>query len=110
MPKRVSNQLAPNAVKSIVEPGYHLDGRGLYLQVSKAGTKSWVFAYMRDGRSREMGLGSADDVPLARAREKAAACRQQLADGVDPIDSREAVKEATRLAAARHKTFRECAA
>jgi len=35
-----------------------------------------------------MGLGSADAVPLADAREKAAAARRMIAQGLNPIDER----------------------
>src|SRR5919107_4152932 len=40
------------------------------------------------GKRREMGLGSLRDVPLAKARERAAQARQKLADGLDPIAAR----------------------
>ena len=39
------------------EPGMYADGGGLYLQVSRSGTKSWIFPYAINGREREMGLG-----------------------------------------------------
>src|SRR5260370_36653783 len=35
-----------------------------------------------------MGLGSAASVPLANARERAALARQQIAQGLNPIDER----------------------
>ena len=49
-----------------------------------------VFVY-RDRRTkklREMGLGSADIVSLAKARERAKAARELLSDGVDPLADR----------------------
>lgn len=42
-----------------------------------------------DGKRREMGLGALRDVPLAKARERAAEVRQKLADGLDPIAARD---------------------
>ena len=48
-----------------------------------------------DGKRREMGLGSLRDVPLAKARERAAEVRQKLADGMDPIAAREKPKVMT---------------
>lgn len=50
---------------------YVADGDGLYLQVSKAGSKSWVFRFKRDGKARDMGLGSYPTVSLADARKAA---------------------------------------
>jgi integrase len=41
------------------------------------------------GKRREMGLGSLRDVPLAKARQRAADARQQVADGLDPLTSRD---------------------
>jgi hypothetical protein len=47
------------------------------------------------GKRREMGLGSLRDVPLAKARERAAEARQKLTDGVDPIATRHKPKVMT---------------
>jgi hypothetical protein len=48
------------------------DGDGLYLQVTGANARSWIFRYFRTGKSHEMGLGSLKAVGLAAARLKAA--------------------------------------
>lgn len=53
------------------KPGYHSDGSGLYLQVTKSGSKSWIFRYQIKGRRREMGLGSAIGISVADARADA---------------------------------------
>ena len=37
--------------------GMYADGDGLYLRVTKDGTKNWVYRYMLDGRARWMGMG-----------------------------------------------------
>jgi integrase len=47
------------------------------------------------GKRREMGLGSLRDIPLAKARERAAEARQKLADGLDPIATRHKPKVMT---------------
>lgn len=69
------------------------DGGGLYLQVSKSGTKSWILRYTRNGRARDMGLGPLGAVSLAEARAKAEAARGQLQDNVDPIAHRESTAQ-----------------
>ncbi len=109
MAKRQLHVLTARGVQSKGKPGYYADGGGLYLQVSRAGTKSWLFRFSRDGRAREMGLGPLHAVSLAQARDKALGCRQLLAEGSDPIDARTATATAVKLAEARSKTFRECA-
>ncbi len=40
------------------------------------------------GKRREMGLGSARDVPLSSARAKAADARKLIASGVNPLDEK----------------------
>ena len=73
--------------------GMHADGGGLYLQVTKTAcgrlNKSWLYRYAVAGRERQMGLGSLSDVKLSVARQKAAQCRQQRLDGIDPIEARD---------------------
>src|SRR5215471_16604054 len=68
--------------------GRYACGHGLYLQVSEWGTRSWVFRYMRDGKARHFGLGSAIYVPLATARDRAFKLRQDLIAGVDPLEAK----------------------
>jgi integrase len=84
------NRLSVRTVISKKRRGRYSDGDGLVLQISKWGTKSWIFRYERDGRERHMGLGSLSTVSLAMAREAAQKCRQLLLEGRDPIDQRNA--------------------
>jgi integrase-like protein/Arm domain-containing DNA-binding protein len=86
-------KLSARAVATIVQPGRHSDGDGLYLNVTRSGARSWLFMWKKDGKRREMGLGSAGSVSLARARELASACRAQVAAGLDPIEARDAAAE-----------------
>jgi integrase len=106
---RGEKKLTPLKVSAIKEPGMYGDGLGLWLQVSPTKTKSWVFRFMLNGKSREMGLGSIHTFSLAEAREKARECRQLLAEGVDPIEARNAKRTQTKLDAAKVMTFDECA-
>ena len=105
---REVHRLSAKAVEKQRAPGYFCDGGGLYLQVSPTVSKSWIFRYTRDGKTREMGLGSQSIISLADARTKAADARRQLAEGVDPIAARDAQRAKARLQAANSITFREC--
>lgn len=67
------------------------DGKGLYLLVNAAG-KYWRMDYRFGGKRKTMALGVYPDVSLARAREKHADARRQLADGIDPGALRKAAK------------------
>jgi integrase len=83
---RTLYRLTDRIIRALAAPGYHADGGGLYLQISKAGTRSWVFRYSLRRRTRDMGLGSATLVSLTEARVKAGEARALVARGVDPIE------------------------
>lgn len=100
---------------------YHGDGGGLWLVVTKrdengkALAASYVFRFMLYGKSREMGLGSAWDIKLADAREKARVARVRVRiDNADVVEEKRADVKAKRDAAqveqARRMTFRAVAA
>lgn len=89
---RQINRLSARGVQALKVPGMHADGAGLYLRVTKTGAKHWVFVFHWSGRRREMGLGGLLAVSLARAREKAADARAQVADGIDPVAARQRCK------------------
>jgi integrase len=98
------------AVSRASKPGFHCDGDGLYLQVTRSGARTWVYRFMLQGKAREMGLGPLRDVPLAEARKRATECRRLRSAGTDPIEARIAQRKEAALEAARSKTFKECAA
>lgn len=92
------NKLNARAVKDAKKPGRLGDGGGLWLQVSKTGSKSWLFVYrfgtkevLRKDKSGhsvrktipirpELGLGPYPVVTLADARRKAEEARRYLAE------------------------------
>ncbi len=100
------------------------DGGGLWLQVSAGdgGTirKSWIFRYSlpekvisKGGRQRQrqrwMGLGSANTLSLAEAREKATQLRKMRLEQIDPIQARQGAKMEEAVAKAKMMTFDQCA-
>jgi len=98
------HKLSAAGVEKQQKPGRYGDGGGLWLQVTKAGTKSWLFRYMIEGRAREMGLGALHTVSLKKARAKAQRCRELLDEDVDPLEDR----ERQRAAQQKSKTFEDC--
>jgi integrase len=92
-----------------MKPGLYPDGAGLYLQVSEAGGKSWLFRYEVNAKDRQMGLGSLRDVTLQEARRAAANCRLLRQAGTDPIDARNNERAKVRLQAAHSVTFKVAA-
>jgi len=93
-----------------LSPGMYADGAGLYLQVTRAGAKSWIYRFSLAGKAREMGLGSLSAVSLSEARIKAGECRRLREEGVDPIEARKARRLQAALDAAKTLTFKEAAA
>lgn len=95
------------------KPGSVLnDGGGLFLKTSAGGeSRKWVLRYKLPGqKQREMGLGTfgTGGVSLALARQKAAAAREQLAVGTDPIadaKQRLAEEQTRRVSEASAATF-----
>ena len=97
---RQINRLNARAVATLTRNGRHADGGGLYLSISPNGGRRWVFLYRWHGKPTEIGLGSARDVTLARARELAKDARGRLAEGINPKEARKPLEGAT---------FGECA-
>jgi integrase len=97
---RKINRLNARVVATITQHGRHADGGGLYLSISPNGGRRWVFLYRWRSKPTEVGLGSARDVTLARARELATQARAKLAEGINPKDVNKRSEGAT---------FGECA-
>jgi len=92
--------------------GLLADGGNLYLRCDARERKSWQFIFKSPttGKQRAMGLGSAGTGgrPLVEARALAAAARDLLRAGKDPIDEREA-DERRAQQTKRAQTFGQCA-
>jgi integrase len=107
MPSHARNKLSDRRVQSEKKPGIYGDGGGLYLRIRPSG-RSWIFIgtlkpkgefrikKTGPGKRIEMGLGSALDVPLAKARQRAAEIREMLLEGIDPRVERLKSKEETK--------------
>jgi integrase len=78
-------QLTAAKVRSVTEKGRYGDGAGLYLYVTKSGSKSWVQRIVVNGRRRDIGLGGYPTIGLAEARTRAAANRVVVAEARDPV-------------------------
>jgi integrase len=107
-PRRL-NKLTALDVASKSEPGRYSDGGGLELQVSKWGSKSWVFRFARNGKTRWLGLGPIHTVTLAEARVRSRHARQLLLDGKDPIVVKDEARAAEKVDSLKAVTFKQCA-
>ena len=111
MPREPRKELGAAQVAALWRRGTnHVGGvRGLILNVTMYGSRSWVLRYQVAGKRRDLGLGSYPSVTLADAREAARAARAKLAQGIDPIE--DARRARARLVAEIHTsmTFGEAA-
>ena len=84
---KVKKKLTAAFVRTINFPGKYYDdsGQGLFLFVSKSMAKSWVQRIHINGKRSDIGLGSADLVSLADARDLALSNRQMAKRGINPI-------------------------
>ncbi len=78
------SKLSARRVESVKLPGFYGDGGGLYLSVKPSGAKSWILRTVVRGKRRDLGLGSAELVPLSEVRKKAREWRKIAREGGDP--------------------------
>ena len=108
---RVAPEMPALKIAALKTPGLHLVGvvPGLSLQVKPSGAKSWILRAVVGGRRREIGLGGYPGVTLAQAREKARQARENIEQGVDPVQARKAARSALLASQASALTFKACA-
>jgi integrase len=88
------NDKAIRALKPTEKPHRKSDARGLYIEVSPAGSKLWRMKYRFLGKEKRLALGVYPDVSLAAARERVDDARRVLARGEDPAAEARAAKDA----------------
>ena len=49
--QRLSKRLTARTVETLITPGRHADGDGLYLTIRSGGSKQWIFLYGRTAAS-----------------------------------------------------------
>ena len=116
MPK-IAKQLNDLQLKRITKVGWHAVGgvAGLLLQVrkpTKEGAqmpRSWILRIKVGEQRQPIGLGSYPQVSLAVAREQAAKLVVEAKQGVNLKAKKRALRSFLLSAAAKNKTFRECA-
>ncbi len=69
------------------------DGGGLFLLITKRGTKLWRMKYIINKKEKLLSLGSYPDVTLSKARELREENKQLLANGINPNDLKREKKE-----------------
>lgn len=110
MPK-IAKPLSAIEISRLKAPGHVPVGGvpGLALQITPTGSRSWTLRAKIGSKRCDLGLGAYPGVSLAQARQQAAAMREQIAAGGDPLRSRREAKELLRAEQAAKLTFRQAA-
>ena len=69
------------------------DGNGLYLLVKPNNSRWWRLDYTINTKRKTLSLGTYPTTTLAYARKKATELKRQVAQGIDPSDTRKVTKE-----------------
>lgn len=70
------------------------DGGGLYLLITKSGSKLWKLKYHFDSKEKKLSLGAYPSISLQRARELREKHKTDIANNINPIEIKKAKKEA----------------
>ena len=70
------------------------DEKGLYLEVTRSGSKCWRMKYRFARKEKLLALGQYPEVALAAARSRRDKAREQLAAGIDPSEAKRDAKRA----------------
>ena len=102
---------AKRVQRLLKKPGKYRDTevRGLLLVVASPTSANWTLRYQKFGAEHSMGLGSARELPLKMARDRARQHRLQLLDDIDPLEAKRAARNAIRRKLAETVTFRAAA-
>ena len=65
------------------------DFEGLFVLVKVSGSKSWRFKYRIDGKEKLLVIGDYPAVSLSQARQARDAAKAQLAEGLDPNETKQ---------------------
>jgi len=96
---KIIKPLSPTTVSTAEakEKEYNLsDGNGLFLRIKTVGSKFWIFNYQRPitKKRANLTLGRYPDLSITKARTKAIAARELLAEGIDPQEHRDTTLKA----------------
>ena len=69
--------------------------KGLLLNVTPRGSRSWLLRIERDGKRHDLGLGPYPETTLAMARDKALSRRRAILEGAAPLGQRHAPRGMT---------------
>ena len=106
---RTNKRISALEVNRMTNPGKHPSGDRLYLQITKNGTKSWLFRYSMNGKASWMGLGSVTILSLSEVRAKLIDLQKDILCGISPLQKKVELKKACQIQESKRITFDDCA-
>ena len=82
------SDLKIKSAKAIDKPYKLFDEDGLFLLVTKTGSKLWRWKYRFEKKEKLFSIGSYPSISLGEARDKAAKLKKLLSSGVDPMQQK----------------------
>lgn len=95
-PKRITDATIKNLKVKDDKQWKFTIGDGLFVLITKTGSKLWRYKYRFNGREKSLSLGKYPVVGLDKARRKHFEAMQLLADGIDPSAEKQAKKQKTK--------------
>lgn len=99
--------LSATTLRGPLAKGRYHDGDGLFLSVTGKGARSWICRVQKNGRRRDIGIGSAKKITLSQARQRAAEIRALVEAGIDPVLHRKRAEGVPTFREAAVKVFNE---
>ncbi len=97
MAKNINKDVVYRTAKSKEKDYMINDGGGLFLFVSKNGTKSWRYIYTFNKKQKKLAFGIYPNVTLDAARRKTEDASENIANSIDPNTLRIEKKKAQQL-------------
>jgi integrase len=107
---KMAGKLTAAEIRNIVKegkPGRYGDGDGLYLNIAKGGSASWIMRVYVDGKRVDKGIGSLKSTPVHTARKFRDVNRGMIAKGQNPWAEGNKAKELPTVQIRQTPTFRE---
>ena len=111
--RRKTGRFAPLTDKELQAVGptskrYTLrDGRGLFLDVTPGGVRTWIFRYQFSGKQEKFTIGRYPEFGLKAAREKRDELAVQVSRGVSPAEEKKKERAESTTGSSKDPTVRE---
>jgi len=92
MAQKINKEAVYKSAKPAEKDYFINDGEGLYMWVKAKGSKLWQFVFTLDSKRKRLPLGPYPKISLALARQQADIAREQVANGIDPVEIRKQSK------------------